>query len=240
MKNISRSLNNTISAVNFIAVGNFKEKLALNKNKLIPELSKLSCSINTMSSEIEEKNSQIDDKYLQIINLISTAAAINDAYTHQHNNAVAEKSIELAKLINYKDLKSVELAGKFHDIGKIATPTQILNKPGRLTDEEFTTIKEHPSNGYELIKNTDFNQSVKDGILYHHEKYDGSGYPKGLKGDEIPLIAQIIAIADVYDALTSDRPYRKSLTKEKAIEILIQGKGSSFNPEFVDAFIKLL
>ncbi|PLV60506.1 metal-dependent phosphohydrolase [Thermotoga sp. KOL6] len=119
-----------------------------------------------------------------------------------------------------KDLKALEASGKLHDIGKIAVPEHILNKPGKLSNEEFEVIKRHPQIGADILREYPELSSIVSAVLYHHERIDGSGYPEGLKNDEIPLFARIIAVADVYDALTSDRPYRKSLKPEDAVNLM--------------------
>jgi putative nucleotidyltransferase with HDIG domain len=239
-KKISKSLEVTIESVHKISNGDYKSKLKIHESKYLPEITLLSESINRMSSEIENNMEKIDSKYIQMIEIIANAMEINDSYTHKHNNLVSDYALSLAIAIDYEDTDAVEVAGKLHDIGKIAIPYHILNKPGRLTNEEYEIIKKHPEEGYKIIKDTDFNERIKDGVRYHHEWYDGTGYPLQLKGDAIPLIAQIIAIADVFDALTSDRPYRDGMSKEAAIEILIKGRGTQFNPKLVDVFITLL
>ncbi|BEP28298.1 HD domain-containing phosphohydrolase [Helicovermis profundi] len=239
-KKISIYLTGTIKIIKRISKGNFNEKLYSRNNTFIPELTDLSTAINNMSSNIENKIEQIDYRYLQMIDLVVNAMEVNDSYTHEHSHNVSKHALRIAKVINYDDLESVEIAGKFHDIGKISVPSAILNKPGKLTKEEYEIIKKHPEEGYKIIKNSDFNQFIKDGVLYHHEKYNGMGYPKGLKGDQIPFIAQIIAVADVYDALTSNRAYRKSMTKNNAISIMKEEKGKQLNPELVDIFINII
>jgi putative nucleotidyltransferase with HDIG domain len=239
-KKIAKNLEVTIESVHKISQGDYKSKLKIHESKYLPEITLLSESINKMSSEIENNIEKIDSKYIQMIEIIANAMEINDSYTHQHNNLVADYALSLAMAIGYEDTDAVEVAGKLHDIGKIAIPYHILNKPGRLTNEEYEIIKKHPEEGYKIIKDTDFNQRIKDGVRYHHEWYDGTGYPLQLKGVDIPLIAQIIAIADVFDALTSDRPYRDGMSKEKAIEILVNGRSTQFNPELVQVFITLI
>lgn len=238
-RKIAKNIEMTIENVHNISRGDYKSKLKINESKYLPEITLLSESINRMSSEIESNIEKIDSKYIQMIEIIANAMEINDSYTHQHNNLVAEYALMLANAICYKDIDAVEVAGRLHDIGKIAIPYHILNKPGRLTLEEYEIIKKHPEEGYKIIKDTDFNQKIKDGIRYHHEWYDGTGYPLQLKGDDIPLIAQIIAIADVFDALTSDRPYRDGMSKEEAVKILAEGSGTQFNPELIHVFITL-
>jgi putative two-component system response regulator len=144
------------------------------------------------------------------------------------------------------DLKLILQSAQLHDVGKIAVRDNILQKPGKLTDEEFDEIKKHAIFGKEIIekikKKTSERAFLEHAEIFaatHHEKWDGSGYPKGLKGEDIPLQGRIMAIADVYDALVSDRPYKKSFTHEKAVDIILQGKGTHFEPTLVDLFLKV-
>jgi putative two-component system response regulator len=144
------------------------------------------------------------------------------------------------------DLKLILQSAQLHDVGKIAVPDNILQKPGKLTVEEFDEIKKHAAFGKEIIekikKKTSERAFLEHAEIFaatHHEKWDGSGYPKGLKGKDIPLQGRLMAIADVYDALVSDRPYKKSFTHEKAVDIILQGKGTHFEPILVDLFLKV-
>ena len=135
------------------------------------------------------------------------------------------------------DIESVQLAGLYHDIGKIAIPDAILDKPSSLNDEEYEIIKKHTKIGYDILKAADEYSSLAEDALYHHERFDGNGYPSGLKGTEIPLFSRIICVADAYEAMTSDRPYRKALSKTMAIDELKKHSGSQFDPEIVKAFL---
>jgi putative two-component system response regulator len=159
-----------------------------------------------------------------IYSLANTVEA-KDKYTSGHTLRVSELAAVLAKKMNLSesDIESIKIGGVIHDVGKIGVPQAIINKPGRLDPEEFEIMKTHPTIGYKIcipLKNS--MGMVLDIIYYHHEKLDGSGYPIGLKGEDIPLGAKVLAVADIYDALTSDRPYRKALSKESALEILQQ------------------
>ncbi len=136
-------------------------------------------------------------------------------------------------------LECLELAALFHDIGKIGVPDYILNKPGRLEEEEFKKIQAHPVLGHNILEKIEFLSPMLPAILYHHERPDGKGYPEGLKGGEIPIGASIIAIADTYDAMTSDRPYRSALSHETAVAELKKYRGVQFKEEVVDAFLKI-
>jgi HD-GYP domain-containing protein (c-di-GMP phosphodiesterase class II) len=127
-----------------------------------------------------------------------------------------------------------------HDIGKIAVPEQILDKPGKLTDEEFDIVKKHSQTGADIIASIPSYETILPGILHHHERWDGKGYPKGLQGENIPLFARIICIADVYDALTEDRPYRKAWSEEEVLKFFEEQKLKMFDPELVDIFLNFL
>jgi len=204
----------------------------------MPELNELVDSVNLMSTDIEKHNKTINDNYLEMIELIANVVQINDSYTYRHNLSVANYAKIIGEEIGYKDIKTLELAAKFHDIGKISIPSQILNKPGKLTEEEYEIIKKHPIEGDKIIKNIAYFEEVSPGVKYHHERYDGKGYPEGLKGEGIPLVAQIIAVADVYDALTSDRAYRKAMSCDDAMKFILDNSGKMFNPILVEEFYK--
>jgi HD-GYP domain-containing protein (c-di-GMP phosphodiesterase class II) len=138
-----------------------------------------------------------------------------------------------------QDIEQLTLISNLHDIGKIAIDDKILNKPGKLTEEEWRVMKRHPETGYRILASSPDYIEIAEDILSHHEKYDGTGYPRGLKGEKIPIRARIIAIADAYDAMTSDRPYRKKLDHAVAIQELIDNKGSQFDPKLVDIFLAI-
>jgi HD-GYP domain-containing protein (c-di-GMP phosphodiesterase class II) len=186
-------------------------------------------------AELEKK------KKLFFHTTVALAAAIDakDHYTHGHTNRVTNISMEICQKLNMKHrnmltekfLEDVHIASLLHDIGKIGIPESILNKPGALTEEEFKIIKEHPGIGENILRSIKELDNALLGVKYHHEKFDGTGYPAGLKGDEIPLIAAIICAADAYDAMVSERPYRKGLPKEKAIAEIINLAGKQFHPE---------
>jgi HD-GYP domain-containing protein (c-di-GMP phosphodiesterase class II) len=161
-----------------------------------------------------------------------------DPYTKGHCNRVEIYSQIIAMELNMTEEERYELqiACLLHDIGKIGVSERILSKPSRLTDEEMDQMKLHPVIGGEIVKDL-YGFNIAPIIKHHHERYDGKGYPEGLLGDNIPLGARIIAVADTFDAMTSDRPYRKSLDREIAINELIVFKGKQFDPKMVDAFL---
>lgn len=180
--------------------------------------------------------------YLKIAISFSKTIEAKDAYTSGHSDNVAKLSAELASYIGLPkhEIEKAYLGGRLHDIGKIGIPGSILGKPGSLTDEEYSIVKEHTYKGFEILQPINSLMRISDIALHHHERYDGNGYPIGLKGEKIPLLARIAAIADAYDAMISDRPYRKGLPNDKAIEIIEQNKGTQFDPILAAHFIEMI
>lgn len=181
--------------------------------------------------------------------LISSAMSVftgffeaKDPYTRGHSKRVAEYSRELAKEcgLDEDELRTVYHIAYMHDCGKCYIPDSILKKEGRLTDEEFEIIKSHTVKGAEMVADFTAIEGLQDGVRHHHEKYDGHGYPDGLKGEEIPWIARVICIADSYDAMSSDRCYRKHLSDEQIMEEFEKCKGKQFDPKLTDLFIEIL
>lgn len=170
---------------------------------------------------------------------ILKALDFKDNYTFGHSMRVAYFSLVTGKEygLSETELKKLELSAIFHDIGKIGTPDSVLNKPQRLTEEEFGIMKQHPENSYEILKEFSVFQDIAEFTRLHHERYDGKGYPFGLKGEEIPLISRIILIADTFDAMTSTRPYRKGLEYHVAFAELEEFSGTQFDPLLVRAFV---
>lgn len=173
--------------------------------------------------------------------LISSVQA-RDHYTEEHSQRVTELSLKIATEMNcsIKDMESLKIAGILHDVGKIAVPDNILLKPGRLTDEEYLIIKNHPTIGENILRPVVLLEKERKIIHCHHERWDGKGYPMGIAGKEIPLLARILAVADSYDAMTNNRPYRPAMTAEKAVEELVRNKNSQFDENVVAAFINIV
>jgi putative nucleotidyltransferase with HDIG domain len=180
--------------------------------------------------------------YIETVRALSHAVEAKDKYTQGHSMRVSEYSVEIAKKLSLsqKRIDNIKIAAILHDIGKIGVEENILNKHGSLTQDEFDKIKQHPSTGVKIIQEIDFLKDVAEIILAHHEKVDGSGYPNGKRGNEICLESCILSVADVYDALTSDRPYRAAMSQEQALEIIRNGRDTQFNPLVVDAFVKVI
>ena len=178
---------------------------------------------------------------------IANAVDAKDVRTHQHSMRVAEYSVLIAQEMGCfkwwnrnKMLSSLRKAAQMHDIGKIGIPDSVLNKVGRLTDEEYREMKSHVTRGGDILKDFTLVDHVVDGTRYHHERYDGRGYPDGLKGEEIPLFGRIIAVADAFDAMTSNRVYRNHMDTDYVMKELVRGRGKQFDPEALDAFLRLV
>lgn len=198
----------------------------------------------------KQLESELDSKQKLFMNTtIALAAAIDakDHYTRGHTSRVTKISLEIAKMLSIAKKKNFDvkfyeqlhIASLLHDIGKIGIPEGILNKEGSLSDEEWRKIKEHPVVGSSILQSIKELEEAILGVKYHHERYDGTGYPDGLKGEQIPLIASIIAAADTFDAMSSDRPYRLALPKQKVIEEIKKQSGRQLNPEIVDILVML-
>jgi response regulator RpfG family c-di-GMP phosphodiesterase len=180
-------------------------------------------------------------------NLFSTLFALveaieaKDPYTQQHSSRVTRYAVTIAEAMNrpQEDIDALNVSGNIHDIGKIGIPDKILLKPGRLTDEEYEVIKKHPIIGSNIIGHLGLWTNEQKVIRHHHERWDGNGYPDGLKEEEIPFLSRILSIADVYDALTSDRAYRKKLSDDVALSMIKRSAGDQFDPEIADLFIDL-
>lgn len=186
----------------------------------------------------------LERSYFELIISLAQAIEAKDPYTRGHVNRVANYAVRLAKALRLpnSEVARVEKAAILHDVGKIATPEHILNKPGRLTDEEFAIMKDHVVESRKLLSEitSSIDEKIKAYVAYHHERWDGFGYPQGLKAEEIPLGAQIIAVADTFDAMTSDRPYRKGFSFEEALTRLIDSAGTQFNPKVLHTFYDLM
>ncbi len=186
---------------------------------------------------LEKKNELLQSHISTLISL-GNAIAKRDSDTGDHNYRVTYYSIKIAQKLNLpkEKIKSLIKGAFLHDIGKIAISDNILLKPAKLTDDEFEKIKTHVIQGVEIVKNNPWLEDAKEVILHHHEKVDGSGYPDGLQGDEIPYNARIFAVADVFDALTSKRPYKKPFSLDESMKILMDDVGTHFDNEIIDAF----
>ena len=211
------------------------------------ELGKLTESFNEMSElitnqkrELSRYTQELEDAYTSILRILATAIDARDSYTLGHSARVALHSLMIGQEIGLKEneLEELEIASLFHDVGKLKTPDAILFKNRSLNSTEYDEMRHHPEDGAEILNKVKPLQKYVEPVKHHHEYYNGKGYPDGLNGNDIPLYAAIISIADTYDAMTSTRPYRRALSKEEACRELEKGAGKQFHPELVKAFLR--
>jgi len=211
------------------------------------ELGELTTSFNAMARTIaaqkeslEGSARELEEAYISTVHILAAALDARDNYTLNHSARVAALSLRVGRRLGLEQnqLRDLEIACFLHDIGKIRVPDVILNKPAPLNPEEARLIRLHPEHGAEVIGLAQSLRKYVPVVLYHHEWYDGSGYPEGLRGEAIPLFAQIVAIADAYDAMTSSRPYRPGRSLEEAIKEIRTFRGKQFAPEIADQFIE--
>ncbi len=217
----------------------FAADILLKRVSNIIELNRLHAD---MAREIRIKTEKLSRAYLQIVKALAASVDAKDKYTHGHSSRVAEYSREIARRAGFSEDEqdSIYMMGLLHDVGKIGVPDAIINKKGRLDDEEFAAIKTHPSVGAEILSNITDYPELMTGARYHHERYDGRGYPDGLAGDDIPEIARIIAVADTYDAMTSNRSYRSAMPQEKVRAEIVRCSGSQFDPRFAAIMLNMI
>lgn len=198
--------------------------------------------IHELTRELKEAKLQIERAYLENIETLRYAVEVRNPYTRGHSERVSKYAVLIGGKMGLteSELKTLRIGGLFHDIGKIGTPDSILLKEGKLTDEEYARIKRHPLIGTEILSNARVFDDILPVVKYHHERFDGSGYPEQLKGDEIPLLARITAVADSFDAMSSRRTYRDKLEMEVIVQEIKNGKGTQFDPEIADVFIDVL
>lgn len=181
---------------------------------------------------------QMRDQTIAAVEAMADMVDSRDPYTGQHSKSVAEHSVRIARQLHLAEaeVELIRLAARVHDLGKIAVPDDVLNKQGRLTDEEFAIMKKHPETGAEILAKFPEYRKGRELVLAHHERIDGRGYPRGVAGDAIPFGARVIAVADSWDAMTSDRPYRQAMDKRVAMAELLRGRGIQWEAQIVDAF----
>lgn len=192
--------------------------------------------------ELNEKNKELEILSNEAFEAIAKAVDVNDPYTAGHSRRVAQYSRMIAECLGYsdKELEEIYCAGLIHDVGKLGIDNQIINKQGKLSEEEYEEIKKHPLMGYEILEKISIRGNFAYGAKWHHERIDGKGYPDGLQGEEIPEIARIIAVADAYDAMTSKRAYRDTMSQDKVREQIVRGKGSQFDDKIATIMLSLM
>ncbi len=228
----------SLGAMDFIRKPFAAEVLTLRVRHLL-ELIRLQRDLH---AEVERKTQEIEGLSLHVVHSLADAIDAKDAYTKGHSGRVADYSREIAKRFGYSAERQEEIymMGLLHDVGKIGVPDEVINKPGKLTDEEFAKIKTHPGRGAKILENIKEMPKLATGARWHHERYDGRGYPDGLAGENIPEEARIIAVADAYDAMTSHRSYRDVIPQEVVKGELEKGSGTQFDPRFAAIMLEII
>ena len=198
--------------------------------------------IKKINEQLKDTYEKLEQAYLESIETLRYTVEAKDTYTRGHSDRVSELSVLIGKKVGLseQDLRTLQIGGLFHDIGKIGVPDTILQKESKLTDDEYSEIKNHPSIGVHILSNASIFRDIIPIVKHHHERYDGHGYPSQLKGEEIPYLARITAIADSFDAMTSRRSYRDALPLDVVKEEFRKNKGTQFDPELADAFLDIL
>lgn len=236
-KLLKKDTQKIISSINEIKDGNFDNELRIVRSD---ELGNISTAINSMRKSIKNLNNEITDTQKEVVFTMGSIAETRSKETGNHVKRVAAYSELLALKIGLpqEEAQLLRLASPMHDIGKVAIPDSILNKPGKLTEDEFKVMKTHAELGFEMLKHSsrDILKAAAIVAHEHHEKYDGSGYPRGLKTNEIHIYGRITAIADVFDALGSNRCYKKAWEDDKIFELLKENSAKHFDPNLIEIF----
>jgi len=198
--------------------------------------------IRKINAELKDTYSKLEQAYMESIETLRYTVEAKDSYTRGHSDRVSQYSVLIGQKLGLSenDINSLRIGGLFHDIGKIGVPDSILLKDSRLTDDEYSEIKNHPAIGAHILSNATIFADIIPIVKHHHERYDGRGYPGKLEGEDIPYLARIAAVADAFDAMTSKRTYRNSLPIDVVKNELEKNKGTQFDPKIVDVFIDIL
>ena len=236
---ITRPLLQLVQASMKVSKGNLDVRVEAETND---EISILTDSFNTMVASLHQSQKDLINAYDSTLEGWAKALELRDKETQGHSERVTNLTVKLAEAMGIQGeaLVNVRRGALLHDIGKMGTPDVILHKTGPLNPDERKIIQQHPQHAYNLLKNIDYLQAALEIPYCHHEKWDGTGYPRGLKGKEIPIAARLFAVVDVYDALLNDRPYRKALPREEVVAYLKSQRGMYLDPEALDQFLRLL
>ena len=198
--------------------------------------------INKINQELSQSKEELEKAYLETIQTLRYTVEAKDKYTRGHSDRVSAYSVLIGKYmgLSEEDLKILEIGGLFHDIGKIGVPDSVLLKEGKLTDDEYSEIKDHPSIGKHILSNARTFDNIIPIVYHHHEKFDGNGYPGKIAGEEIPLYARIAAVADTFDAMTTKRSYRNALPLETVRAEIVRVRDTQFDPKIADVFLDIL
>jgi len=245
-RRVTRPLDELVAGALDIARGHFGRQVAHVGHT---ELSDLAYTFNFMSTQLDQYNKEnarlyaaLERGYLETIRALASAIDAKDPYTHGHSERVSRLAVEIGRELGLDEaeLKTLEVSGILHDVGKIGIPEQVLLKPALLTPEEFTVVKSHAAIGAEIVEGVEFLKPSEPAIRHHHERWDGTGYPDGLAGEEIPLIARIVNAADTWDACTSERPYHPARSVPEVLAIMAELRGAQLDPKVHDAILRVL
>ena len=198
--------------------------------------------IKSINEKLADTYKQLEQAYMESIQTVRYTVEAKDTYTRGHSDRVSEFSVLIGKKLGLSedDLRRLKIGGLFHDVGKIGVPDNILQKEGKLSEDEYSEIKNHPTIGAHILSTASIFQDILPIVKYHHERYDGKGYPERLQGENIPYLARITAVADTFDAMTSKRVYRDSIPLDQVIEEFKRCRGTQFDPELADLFVDIL
>jgi HD-GYP domain-containing protein (c-di-GMP phosphodiesterase class II) len=243
-KQLTRPVRDLAAGAHRIASGDFSQRIEVRSRT---ELGELGESFNQMTDQLEHyiedlRTSSEENRQLFIGTVKALAAAIDgkDPYTRGHSERVSRFSLAIGESLGLPDdeMEKLRISALLHDVGKIAIEDNILKKPAALTDEEFEIMKQHPQRGYKIMSQIPAMKDFLPGMYMHHEMMDGRGYPQGLKGDQIPMQARIVSVADTFDAMTTDRPYQKGMSLEDALARIKTFVGTRYDPQVVEALVR--
>ena len=222
-----------------------KTALTADELRLVESIAEIAANAihrSTLYDQTVRQTLDLTQAYDATIEGWSRAMDLRDKETEGHTQRVTSLTLKLARQMGVREAETIHIrrGALLHDIGKLGVPDSILLKPGKLTDEEWGIMRQHPRFAYEMLSPISYLKPALDIPYCHHEKWDGSGYPRGLMGERIPLVARLFAVIDVWDALLSDRPYRAAWTKAKTIEFIKEQSGKHFDPQVVEAFLSLI
>ncbi|MBU1153243.1 HD domain-containing protein [bacterium] len=248
LKSIQSNLTHLVWQVKKVTKGDFSQKIiALGEisqafNKMVAVLKKTKTTLEKNTQRLKEKNIELQQLIINIIQGLFKIIETKDSYIKIHSMNVAKYATVIAKEIAFSEneVELIRIAGYMHDLGKIGIKGSILRKPGKLTTKEYEDIKKHPLISADVLGPIKEFNSIISSVRHHHERFDGSGYPSGLKGKGIPIGARVLAIADAFDDMTSERTYHAALSKERAVKELLVNKETQFDPELVNIFVRII
>jgi putative nucleotidyltransferase with HDIG domain len=230
---ISRPIHALAAAARAVGAGDLARRSGVRGSD---EIGTLGATFDAMTANLQLRQEQLAGAYLNTVRALATAVDAKDPYTHGHSQRVAAYALRVARQLGLDEglMPQIEMGGLLHDVGKIGVPDHVLLKPGKLDDAEFEMIKRHAAIGYDILRPIGFEPTVMDIVRHHHERMNGRGYPDGLNGESIPLVARIVCVCDAYDTMTSDRAYQRSRGHEGAVEELRKWAGQQFDPACVE------